>query len=376
MPSRRLRVLFVMDQVASWGGAERFAAGLAANMPRDQVEPWVCATRSGDEYAVSALAEARVRYVCLGRRAKWDVHRLLPLLSLLRSERFDVIHSHMFGSNVWSSLAGQACRVPVIIAHEHNWSYSGDRLRMWLDGHLISRFATCFVAVSEANRQRMITLEGVPADRIRVIPTAYVPHLGPARSDIRDELGLPADALVIGVAAVMRKEKALEVMLDAHARLLQRLADVHLVIAGDGPCRPALERQIGRLGLAAHVHLLGRRNDVDQILKRVDVGALSSDWEGSPLFVFECKAARIPVVATAVGGVTELVESGRTGLLVPPRDPEALAGAIERVLTDRDLSERLAADAARDLDQYEIGTVARRFAKLYEQLLAEAVTRP
>lgn len=375
MTGRRLRVLFVINQLASWGGAERFAAGLAANMPRDRIEPWVCATRSGDEYAVSALAEAGVRYVCLGRSAKWDVHRLLPLVALVRRERFDVIHSHMFGSNVWSSLAGRACRVPVIIAHEHNWSYSGDRLRMWLDGHLISRFATCFVAVSEANRQRMIKLEGVPADRIKVIPTAYVPHVGPAEGDIRDELGLAPGTPLTGVAAVMRKEKALEVMLDAHARLLTSLPDVHLVIAGDGPCRPELERQISRLGIAANVHLLGRRSDVDRILSQVDVGALSSDWEGSPLFVFECKAARIPVVATAVGGVSELVESGRTGLLVPPRDPDALAGAIEQVLTNHELSERLAAESASDLKQYEIATVARRFADLYQQLLDEELSQ-
>lgn len=372
MSGRRLRVLFVINQVASWGGAERFAAGLAAHMPRDRVEPWVCCTRNGDDQAVSALTDAGVRYVCLGRQAKWDVHRLAPLLALVRREHFDVIHSHMFGSNVWSSLVGRTCRVPVIIAHEHNWSYSGDRLRMWLDGHVISRFATCFVAVSEANRGRMIKLEGVPAERIRVIPTAYVPHLGPADGDVRRDLGLSMDARLIGVAAVMRKEKALEVMLDAHAKLLERMSDVHLVIAGDGPCRVALESQIARLGTGANVHLLGRRGDVDQILKRVDVGALSSDWEGSPLFVFECKAAGIPVVATAVGGVTELVESGRTGLLVPPRDPGALAAAIERVLSDHALSERLATEAAKDLDQYQIGAVATRFADLYDELLSEA----
>jgi glycosyltransferase involved in cell wall biosynthesis len=372
MSARRLRVLFVINQVAAWGGAERFAAGLATHMPRDRVEPWVCCTRSGDKEAVNALIDAGVRYVGLGRQAKWDVHRLAPLLALVRRERFDVIHSHMFGSNLWASLAGRTCRVPVIVAHEHNWSYSGDRLRMWLDGHVISRFATCFVAVSEANRRRMIKLEGVPADRIKVIPTAYVPHFGPANGDVRGELGLSAEARLVGVAAVMRKEKALEVMLDAHARLLERLGDVHLVIAGDGPCRPALESQIARLGIAPNVHLLGRRADVDQILKRVDVGALSSDWEGSPLFVFECKAARIPVVATAVGGVTELVETGRTGLLVPPRDPGALADAIEQVLSDRALAERLASESARDLAQYEIGTVAGRFADLYEQLFSEA----
>ena len=101
------------------------------------------------------------------------------------------------------------------------------------------------------------------------------------------------------------------------------------------------------------------------------MGALSSDWEGSPLFVFECRAAKVPLVATAVAGVTELVETDRTGLLVPPRDPRALAGAIDRLLTDPVLSARLAEEAARDLERFEIATVAARFADLYEQLVAE-----
>ncbi len=90
------------------------------------------------------------------------------------------------------------------------------------------------------------------------------------------------------------------------------------------------------------------------------------------MFVFECRAAKVPLVATAVGGVTELVQSGRTGLLVPPRDPGALADAIEQVLTDPALSARLAEEAARDLEQFEIATVAARFADLYEHLIAEA----
>jgi glycosyltransferase involved in cell wall biosynthesis len=372
MSARPLRVLFVINQVAAYGGAERFAAGLATHMPRDRVEPWMLGTRGGDETAVRALLDAGVRYVCLGRRGKLDVHRLLPLVGLLRRERFDVVHSHMFGSNVWSSLAGRACGVPVIIAHEHTWSYSGDRMRIWLDGHLVGRLVSCFVAVSEADRERMIKLEGVRADRIRVMPTAYVPHAAAANGDIRSELGLAPDAPVIGVAALMREQKALDVMLDAHAILLERMRDAHLVIAGDGPCRPALERQITRLGIASNVHLLGLRDDVDQILKRVDVAALSSDWEGSPLFLYECRAAKVPLVATAVSGVSELVHNERTGLLVPPRNPPALADAIQRVLTDPALSEHLAQEAAIDLKQFEIAAVADRFADLYEQLLAEA----
>jgi glycosyltransferase involved in cell wall biosynthesis len=361
----------MIDHVGTLGGAERYVEGLALNMPRDRIEPWVCSTRTGEPQAVRALREAGIPHVELNRRSRWQAHRLLRLPALLRRERFDVIHAHKFGSNLWGTLFGRACRVPVILAHEHNWSYDGARMRVWLDGEVIGRLATRFIAVSSANRERMITLEGVPADKVLVMPTGYIPHPG-AAGDIRAELGLAAGAQIVGVAAGMRKEKALDVMLDAHALLVRSVPDAHLVIAGDGPCRSVLERQMRDLGIEGSVHMLGGRRDVDSILRGADAGALSSDWEGMPLFVFECMATDTPIVATAVGGLPDIVEDGETGLLVPARDPRALAGALQRLLTDRPLARRLAASAATRLGEYRIDTVAARFADLYEQLMAEA----
>jgi glycosyltransferase involved in cell wall biosynthesis len=371
--SRRLRVLFVLDHASSLGGAERFGVGLASHLPRDRCEAWLCSTRHGDEAAIRLLADAGVPHVSLGRRSKWHVHRLVDLVRLVRRERFDVLHAHGFGSNVWGVLIGRSCRVPVVIAHEHNWSYTGDRLRIWLDRHLIGRFATRFIAVSEANRKCMIELEHVAPNKVLVMPTAYIPHPGSSSGDIRAELGIGADVPLIGVAAVLRKEKALEVMLEAYALVRDRVRGASLVIAGDGPCRSKLERQINRLRIGEHVHLLGQRRDVDAILREVDVGALSSDWEGMPLFVFECMAANTPLVATSVGGVPEIVVSGRTGILVPPRNPAALASALEAILTDRLLAERLAAAAACRVHEFRIEAVAVRFADLYEQLVAEGM---
>lgn len=370
--SRRLRVLFVVDNASKAGGAERFATGLAVNMPRDRVVPWVCSTRSGEPAGISWLAENGVPHVRLGRRSKWQVHRLSGLLTLLRRQHFDVIHAHKFGSNLWGTLTGRASRVPVVVAHEHNWSYSGDPVRVWLDGHVIGRLATCFLTVSKASAERMITLEKVPAEKVAVMPTAYIPHPDGAGTNLRLELGISPTAPVIGVVAVLRPEKALDVLLDAHARLLTRMPETRLVIAGDGETRPELESQIERLGIGHAVHLLGVRHDVDAILRQVDVAAMSSDWEGMPLFVFECMAAAKPLVATAVGGLPEIVEDGRTGILVPPRDPAVLAQALERVLTEPQFGERLAAAAAARLREYSIEAVAGRFADLYERLSAEA----
>ncbi len=370
---RRLRVLFVIDNAGALGGAERFVTGLAMHMPRDRVQSWVCSTRDGEPAAIEELREAGIPHLNVGRHAKWDVHRLRSLVTLVRDQRFDVVHAHKFGSNIWGGLIGRSCGVPVILAHEHNWSYGGRgaRARALIDGQIIGRLATRFIAVSESNRERMSTLEGVPAEKIVVMPTAYIPHPGRDGGDVRAELGLAPGTPIIGVAAGLRPEKALDVMIESFARLSTRVAGVQLVIAGDGPCRGGLERQITRLGVAGSVHLLGARRDVDSILRGVDVGAMSSDWEGMPLFVFECMATDTPLVATAVGGLPEIVSDGETGLLVAPQNVAALADALERLLTDRDFAARLAARAAESLPRYTIDSVASSFADLYDQLLRE-----
>jgi glycosyltransferase involved in cell wall biosynthesis len=369
--ARPLRLLLLVDHVTPLGGAERFVVGLATHLPRDRVEPWVCSTRHGLEESIHALTEAGVPHVNLGRDATWQVHRLAPLVALIRRERFDVLHCHKFGSNVWGTPIGRACRVPVVLAHEHTWPFTGDRLRMWLDGQLIGRLATRFLAVSERDRERMIELEGVPSNKVMVMPTAYIPSPSPAgKADIRTELGIAPDVPLVAIAAVLRSQKALDILLDAHARLVTRVKDAHLVIAGDGECHDRLEHQIERLGIGGSAHLVGPRSDVEAILDQADVGVLSSDWEGMPLFVFECMAAGIPLVATSVGGLPEIVDEGRTGLLVPPRDPAALADALERVLTDGALARRLADAAADRLEQFRIESVAVQFAELYEELAA------
>jgi glycosyltransferase involved in cell wall biosynthesis len=295
---------------------------------------------------------------------------------LLRTGKFDVVHAHMFGSNVWGTILGRLCGVPVVIAHEHNWSYSGELMRRVIDRHVIARYATRFVAVSDSNRTRMIELEGIPADKVLVLPTAYIPHRVNAPTDIRAELGLPASAPVIAVAATLRVEKALEVMISALAEVRAQFPDAHLVIAGDGPRREGLERQVASMGLTGNVHLIGERRDVTGILKTVDVGALSSDWEGMPLFVLECMSNGTPVVATEVGGLPEMIQHDRTGLLVPPRDPAALARAISALLADPERRRRLAAAAQERMHAFTIDAVSGRFADLYEQLVSAAAPEP
>jgi glycosyltransferase involved in cell wall biosynthesis len=371
----RIRVLYLIDELALTGGAEVIALGLATHLPADRFEVWLCSTRLADPVMRADLAAASVKHVHLDRRTKWDLHRFLPLRGLLRREKIDILHSHKFGSNVWGTLIGRAANTPIVLAQEHTWSYEGNPLRRLLDGQLIGRLATRFVAVSSLDAERMHSIEGVRREKIVMIPTAYVPRPPTPDADLRAELGLAASTPLIGVVAILRAQKNLPVLLRAHARVLETVPDARVVIAGDGECRDELEQLSRELGTADRVHFLGLRHDVDAILRSIDVAAISSDYEGMPLVVFECMANRTPLVSTAVGGLPDVIRDGETGILVPPRDPEALAAALSAVLTDSDLGHRLAEASAERLKDFTIDAMAGRFADLYESLLKDRSRR-
>jgi len=373
----RIRIMMLVDTLHdAVGGAERFAVGLALSLPRDRYDVTVCTTRSGAGGLVAALEAGGVRHLGLGRSTRLDLAAFVPLLRLLRRERFDVIHGHKFGSNVWAVLLGWLAGVPVIVAHEQTWSYSGQRLRRLLDGRLIGRLASAFVAVSELDRQRMATLEQVPESKLVVIPNAYVPRDEPAGLDLRAELGLPAGTPLIGTVAVMRPQKALDILVEAFALLAGRFESARLVLAGDGPARAVVDARVRALGVGDRVHFLGARQDITNILTALDVAAMSSDYEGTPLFAFECMANETPLVATDVGGLRDIFGDDGGAVLVAPRDPRALAEGIAGLLEDGPRRRAVATKANARLSEFTIARVAARFCALYERLLADTSDRP
>jgi len=275
----------------------------------------------------------------------------------------------MFGSNVWGALIGRACRTPVVIAHQHGWSFE-QRWRRFVDGRLIGRLVSAFVAGTSADAERMKREERVPAHKVVIIPGAYVPRPSGQNEDLRAELRIPADGRVVGTIGVLRPEKGYDVLLHAFSRLNSKLPQTHLVLAGDGSCRAALESLAVRLDIAAKVHFLGARDDLDTLFAAMDVASISSHRESTSLFALECIAHDLPLVSTRVGGPAEFLEDGISALLVPPGDADALATALERVLRLPDAGRALAQAARRGLAPFEIERVAGQHAALYERLLA------
>ncbi|MBA3263646.1 MAG: glycosyltransferase [Thermoleophilaceae bacterium] len=374
----RLKVLTLLDRLTASGGGERMAIQIATRLDPERFESVICASRRPGPVeldpsvpvAERMVQESGIRYLGLNRHSGLRVDDWLPLYRLLRRERFDVVHAHKFGSNVWATVIGRLARVPVIVTHEHTWSFEGQPLRRLLDRELIGRGSSVFVAVSEEDRRKMIQIERVRPDKVLFVPNG-ISARRPEGTDVRAELGIPHDAPVIGTVGVLRPQKALDVLIRATVPLLRELPDLHLLIAGEGPERKALEQLAYSEGVTDRVLLAGFRDDVPDVIATFDVAASSSAFEGSPLATMEFMEAACPIVATRVGGVPDLIDDGVHGLLVDSGDVDGLTHALRRMLTDREAARAMGERAReRRRREFDVDVVVRRFQALYERLRA------
>jgi glycosyltransferase involved in cell wall biosynthesis len=323
--------------------------------------------RSGE--IVADLRRRGVAVHFLKRRFKYDPLAWWPMFEALRRERIDVLHAHSFGQNAWASVIGRLTRVPAVIAHEHNWAFTGRALRPVIDRELIARFASTMIVVSREARRRMIEVERIPPERLVLLPNgirALPPGDGGA---VRKELGIGPDAPVIGTVCILRSEKALDVLVRAAALLVRDFPRLRVLIVGDGDERVRVEALVEQLGLGDHVLLTGARTDVPDILGALDVAVMPSDYEGIPLSILEFMDAGKPIVASRVGGIPEVIEEGVHGVLVPPRDEAALAAAIGRLLRDTDAAREMGTRARdRCRREFSLDRTVERLQQLYERL--------
>ena len=311
---------------------------------------------------VPALADAGVQTLLLGGgRGGW----VGALVRLLRAgPGYDLVHTH---APLPAAVARAAAPRRTALVHtEHN---------LWQRYHPATRAANavtlrrnvCVLAVSDAVARSVDrrALGRVPLEVLHHgVDVADAPRGPAARAEARRRFGLAADDRVVGVVATFTPKKDHATLLEAVARL----ADVDrlvVLLVGTGPLADQVRARAADEDLAGRVRLLGVRDDVPGLLPGLDVLCLSSRYEGLPVVLMEAQAAGVPVVATRVGGVPEAVDDGVHGLLVPPADPPALAGALRRVLTDGDLAARLTAGAAAGAGRFDVARAARRHEELY-----------
>jgi glycosyltransferase involved in cell wall biosynthesis len=343
----RVKVVMLIESLDR-GGAESFTTALATGLDADRFDVTVCLSRATGRAPQERLAAAGVRLLQLPRRSRSAITAWAPLIAHLRREQTHVLHGHMFGANAWASLIGRMARVPVVVATEHSWSYSGRIVRRLVDGFVIGRLADAFIAVSQADARSMATIERVPRGKIRVIETAVPsdPERAPRSGRrIRRELDLDLTRPLIVAAASLTPAKRLDVLIRALGAVRGEPSPM-LAIAGDGPERGSLERLTRELAIGDRVRLLGHRSDVPDLLAAATAFALSSGNEGTPLALIEAMHAGVPIAATAVGGIPAMLDGGTLGRLSPPGDATALARSLESIMSDPQGAARMAARAA------------------------------
>jgi len=372
---RPIRVLELRSVRGTGGGPEKTILLGAARADHDRVAVTVCYIRDlRDEiFGIDErAARMNVDYVELTERHSFDPAVWPALRRLVRERRIDIVHSHEHKTDLLALLLAKAEGV-IPLATAHGWSGTSPRERAYyfFDRRLLARYPIV-IAVSDPIRQTIISHGALPSQVRRIhngIDHEYFRRQPGDRDRIRGELGLAKEAVVIGALGRLEPIKGFDLLIEATARLCMD-TPATVLIAGDGSCRQALERQMDRLGLGRQVRMLGHREDIRDLHQALDVYVQSSRSEGIPNAILEAMALETPVVATDVGGTRELIEHDVHGVIVPANDPDALARAIERIIAEPTLARRCAAAArARVEHAFSFDRRTRAVEDIYEELM-------
>ncbi len=356
------------------GGAEEMVLNLVRHLPQ-KFEPMVCCINQtgpiGEEIRGTGTPVA-VLGLNPGLRRPSDVG---GIRRYLRDARPQIVHTFLLTASLYGRLAAILERVPIVIGTEVN-IYERKRRHHVLAERLLMKRTDCVVASAAAVRDFYLRQVHADPSKVEVIYNAVdFAQARPAKSktDVRREIGVPEDAVVAGIIARLTEQKGHRFLIDALAAAPQ-LSRVHLIVVGGGELHDTLVRQVDACGLTRRVHFLGPRRDLGDLLAAMDIFVMPSLWEGLPLSMVLAMGAGLPVIATEVAGIPEVVENRVTGLLVPPGDAAALASALTRLATDEPARARMGCDArAAVVPRFNVDGYVNAVVALYDRLLNEHV---
>lgn len=368
------RVLLVFDPPD--GGVAENVRRLALGLRNHGWEPYVAGPRESLIY--EDLAAASVPVVRLGFRPGYghprsDLRTLYQLNALMRREGFDLIHSHNAKAGVLARLAARPVAAPAIYSpHCFPFVAPYSRTRLWASTTIewfSGRVTDALICVADEERRIAVEKGIVPDDRLRVVHNGCPPCQSALELDSEIE-SFRAGRPLAATLCVLREQKAVDVFVAAAPAILERCPDAVLAVIGNGELEDELKDQARALGLGERFGFFGFHQPSARQLMSIDVMALTSSWEAFPISILEAMACGVPQVATDVGGTTEALADGETGLICPARDPAAVADRVSRMLLDESMRERMGR-AAKERYEREFGveTMIAKTAVVYDEVV-------
>jgi glycosyltransferase involved in cell wall biosynthesis len=356
------------------GGAERALVQLVTRLDRSRWEPAVFCL-AGPGALAGEMRAAGIKVVCLGARHWTSIGVLWRLSRELRDFRPAILQTLLFHANLAGRIAGSLTRIGKIVSGIRV-AEKRSRVPLWFD-RWTNWLVNTNVCVSQAVADFSIAEARLSPKKIVVIPNGVdVARFANARLAELSAFGIPQGSQVLLTVGRLDRQKGLHDLIDAAALVAPTHHQVHFLLVGEGPERTGIEQLIRDKGLVDRVHFAGWRADIPELLAAGYTLVLSSHWEGLPNVVLEAMAAGLPVVATCVEGAAELVIEGRTGFLVPPRSPQQLALALEKLLADPALAKAMGkAGRERAASEFSWETTVARYDAIYRALLGDSAPR-
>ena len=370
----RIKVVHIVEDMKV-GGQEHVIASLVRGLDPAQFDVNVWCTQAGGQIADDLLSDGFSVEV-MGLKGLRNVFDVAALKGKLHDEHVHVVHTHAWGGGLIGRFAARLARTPVVFGHVHGIYNYVSRFHLAIDSALV-RSSTATICCSHAARTFMLRRQRVPPSKLVVVHNGiplepFHPSEPDERAALRRKVNVKPDDILIGSVGHLELHKGHAYLITAFRRVLETTPHARLLLVGDGRRRGHLEKLANELGVLRRTTFAGVRRDVPRLLSLMDVFVLPSLNEALGLAVIEAMASGVPVVASEVGGIPEVVKHRQTGLLVEPRSASALADAILELISAPVVAKRLSEAALADCQRFSVGTMVEKVTELYLTQLEQA----
>jgi len=335
--NQKIKIIYIIPTL-DIGGAERLVIDVIKNLDQEKFTVKIICMKKSGAWDVE-LKDHGIPLILLGQKRGISFISLIKLIKILKQEHPDIVHTHLFGADFYGSVAARLIGIKYLVSTEHNLNYSENAVKKIIK-IFISKLFNNIITVSEAVKKYMIKSYYVKEKKILVIYNGV--DINKFFQPLNKKDGVRENKnIIIGSIGRLTKQKGFEYLIEAINKLSVS-QDIECLIVGEGELKTLFQEKVKKIGLENKIKFLGLQKDIKFFLNKIDIFILPSLWEGFGIVLLEAGLAGVPVIASKIDGITEIIEDNKDGLLVKPADSNELAQKIEYLIKQKELKNKLA----------------------------------